>query len=180
MADLDALIEELRNDGREDDATELEKLRGSNLRKQAGEAEKLRQRAEAAEAKVEKLESAPKRDKAFRDFGIDLDNLTKAERKVLESFDGDLDKEAISEFVEEYELPLAEGSNEEPTDEEPAAARVAAAAKRNPSGRGVTTIKPADANAWSTEKLLRFREQHADEYEALKRGETVTGVPAPA
>lgn len=180
MADLDALIEELRTDGREDDAAELEKLRGSSLRKQAGEAEKLRKERDELQAKVESFEAAPKRTKAFQDYGIDLDGLSKAERRVLEAYDGELDREAIAAFVDEFDLPLAEGTEEESGDEEPAAKKVADAAKKNPSTRGVPRITAEDANGWSTEKLLRFQEQHGAEFEALKRGETVTGIPVPA
>lgn len=182
MSRLDDLIEEMRQDGREDDAKELEQLSGSELRKKAGDAEKLRKENEGLKAQVEKIEALPKRDKAFRDYGIDLDNLSKAERRVLESYEGDLEKDSIAEFVEEFEIPLLEETEGEKSEEteKPAAERIARQAQKNASGRGVPVIKANEANEWSTEKLLRFREQHPEEYEALKRGETVTGVPAPA
>jgi hypothetical protein len=35
-------------------------------------------------------------------------------------------------------------------------------------------IEPFDVGGWSMERKLRFRDEHPDEWESLKRGQTVT------
>lgn len=181
MGKLEDLIDELREDGREDDAEELEKLKGSNLRKRVGEAEKAIKERDELKAQVEKLQAAPKRAKAFEDFGVDLENLSKAERKILDSYDGDLDEDAIGKLVEEFDLPLTEeGSAEDKTEETPAAEKVARAARKSGEGSkgGKAEITPDQAAEWSADKFMKFVEDHPEEAEALKRGESVIGLTA--
>jgi hypothetical protein len=178
---LDDLIEEFRTEGREEDAEELEKLRGSTLRKQAEAATKLEKRNAELEARLEAVEKAPKIEKAFKDYGIDFDQLSKLERKAIESYDGELSEEAIASFVEENELSLteSEGKPEDEEDEEPAAAKVAKAARRSAQGTGghkAPVITPEETEEWSTEKLMRFSKAHPEQWELLKQGETVTGI----
>lgn len=183
MAKLDELIEELREQGREDDVEELEKLRGSTLRQKAQRAEQLEKELADERAKREALEKGPKVEKAFKDAGVDFDSLSKLERKAIEGYDGELDEEAIEAFIEENELSVTEASDEAKADEEPAAAKVAKAARRSGESRGgskTPQITPADAADWSMEKRLAFMDEHPNEYEALLRGETLTGVKAPA
>lgn len=176
MARLDDLIEEYRSDGRDEDAGELEKLRGSTLRQKAARADELEKKVVELEAKAKELEYRPARDAAFRDYGIDVEALSKAERKILESYDGELNAEAISNLVEEYELPTS--SEEGDGNEQPAAERVAQAARSSETGRGkkAPTVSPADISAWPMEKKLGFADAHPEAWEALKRGETVTGI----
>ena len=181
MGKLEDLIDELREDGREDDAEELEKLKGSNLRKRAGNAEKLEQEVAQLKAENESLKSAPKRQKAFEDYGVDLENLTKAERKVIEEYDGELTEEAIGDLVEEFELPTTEGnaSEGEKGSETPAAEKVAQAARKSgerSKGGKAPQITPDDAADWSTDKAMLFQQEHPDEWEALKRGESIAGM----
>lgn len=182
MAKLDELIEELRESDREDDAQELEKLKGSTLRTKAAKADELEKERDQLAAKVAELETAPKRTKAFEEYGIDLGNLSKAERALLEKYDGELDSDSIGALVEEFELPVNESStNETDTNEAPAAAKIAQAARRSQdggSGNKAATVTPQDANGWAIDKQLRFAQQHPDEWEQLKRGETVVGVAA--
>lgn len=177
MPDLDDIIESLKEDGRDDDAAELEKLRGSNLRKAAGKTAELETKNAELQAKLTKIEEAPKREKALKDYGVDVDNLSKAERVVLANLDGELNDEKVAELVREYDLPVVEsGSSDEGTDVT-AAERVARQAAKAPAGAKVgTTLKPTDTVDWSHERLTRFSDAHPDEYEALMRGETVTGV----
>lgn len=175
MARLDDLIDELREQGREDDAEELEKLSGSQLRKKAGRAEALEKELAEAKAEVESLKRGPAARKAFEDYGVDTSSLSKAERKVLESYDGELTEEAIGQLVEEYDLPVV-ASDEGDGDAEPAAQRVAQAARSSESGRGKTVpqVKPSDVAEWPMEKKLGFADKNPEAWEALKRGETVT------
>lgn len=187
MAKLDDLIEELREDGREDDAEELEKLRGSSLRKKAGDAERLQKELDSVKAENESLKRGPKVRAAFEKAGVDFASLSKLERKALEAYDGEVDEDAIADFLEENEIDLDRGSEsedegEEPEakDEEPKAAKVAKAARRSGERKDPTRITPEQANEWSAEKRIAFLDEHPDEYEALLRGETVTGVKAPA
>ncbi len=182
MAKLDELIEELREDGREDDAKELESLRGSSLRKKAGEAEKLSKENESLKAKLEGLEKAPKIRDAFEKYGVDLSTLSKLERKAIEAYDGELDEDAIATFVEDNELPVGEEGEkpDEATDDKPAAQRVAQAARQSGEGRGnkAPKITPDDAEKWQADKWMSFKGDHPEEAEALMRGEEVVGVTA--
>ena len=185
MGKLDDLIEELREDGREDDAEELEKLRGSSLRKKAGDAERIAKENESLKAENERLKRGPKVREAFEKAEVDFDLLSKLERKAIESYDGELDEEAIEAFIEENELSVKgesdpEGDEGEAKDEEPAAAKVAKAARRSGERKDPTKITPEDTKAWSNEQRLTFLDEHPDEYERLSMGETVTGVRPPS
>lgn len=183
MATLDELIEELRDQGREEDAGELEKLSGSTLRKKAQDADKFEKQLADAIAKVERLERAPKAEKAFKDAGVDFDQLSKLERKAIESYAGELDEEAIGSFIEENELSVEEGSDEgSDDDEEPAAAKVAKAARRSDDGkRGSKTpkVSPEDISKMPMDERFAFREANPETWDRLMRGETVTGTKVP-
>jgi hypothetical protein len=181
MAKLDELIEELRNDGREEDAGELEKLRGSELRKKAEKAAALEKERDELKQKLEKVEKTPKVRDAFAKAGVDLDSLSKLERKAIESYDGDLDEDAIGDFIEENELPVAsgDGSEQQGGEEEPAAKKVAQAARRSGEGRGGHTapaITPDDAAAWSADRWAAFHDEHPEEAELLLAGKNVVGM----
>jgi hypothetical protein len=178
MANLDEIIESLREDGREDEASELEKLRGSTLRKKAEEAAKIQKERDDAVAELTRLKTGPAREKAFRDYGVDFDALRPAEKRALEQLDGELDEAKVEELVRELDLPLVEegGNAESETEEKSGAQQVAAAARRAPAGGGATTLKPEEVASWAPDKLARLYEKHPDEYEALLRGETVTGI----
>jgi hypothetical protein len=180
MARLDDLIEELRSDGREDDAQELERLSGSQLRQKAQKTDQLEKELEQLKAENAGLKRGPAARKAFEDYGVDLSGLSKAERKVIESYDGELTEDEIGKLVEEYDLPVVASSEENDGEEQPAAQRVAQAARSSESGRGKTvpTVSPADVAGWPMEKKLGFADKNPDAWEALKRGESVTGVSA--
>lgn len=176
MARLDDLIEEYRQDGREEDAAELEQLRGSTLRQKAAQADRLQKEIDSLRSENESLKRGPAAKAAFEDYGIDLESLSKAERRILESYDGELTEQAIGNLVEEYELPTV--SSEEAGDEQPAAAQVAQAARSSETGRGkkAPVVKPEDISGMSMEQKLGFADKHPEAWEALKRGETVTGI----
>ena len=122
MAKLDDLIEELSEQGRDEDVAELEKLRGSSLRKQAGRAQELESRVKELEDELSETKAAPARAAALKEYGVDVDSLSKAEKAVIAGLKGELTREAIAELVEEYDLPVAQGSGET-TDTPPAAQR---------------------------------------------------------
>lgn len=179
MGKLEDIIESLKDEGRDDDAKELEKLAGSQLRTKAAKADELEAENETLKSQLAEVEAAPKREAAFAKYGVDLEALKPAERDALKAYADDLDDEKIAAFVEKYDLPMAEETEPEEGEEKPAAQQVADAARRAPTkGGGKTTIKPEDVAAWGMDKAVKFSEEHSEEWEALKRGETVTGIPA--
>jgi hypothetical protein len=183
MAKLDDLIEEYREQGRDEDAEELEKLRGSTLRTKAQNADKFEKENADLKAENERLKRGPKARAAFEKAGINFENLSKLERKAIEAYDGDLDDEDIESFIEENELSVDDEApdGDEAKDEEPAAAKVAKAARRSGERKGdPTKITPEMANDWSMEQRLTFMDEHPEEYEQLLQGETVTGVKVSA
>lgn len=170
------ILEEVR-DLDSEIAAELEEFKASSLREKARERDEFEKRALAAEAKLEGIEKGAARSKAFEEYGIDFDKLSKLERKALDSYDGELTAEAIGAFVEENELVLVDGREAPEEEEQSDARRIAQAARTAPRSSGrAGVIEPGDTEDWSTEQLMRFREKHPEEFEALKRGETVTGV----
>jgi len=175
MARLDDLIDELRDHGRDDDADELEQLRGSSLRKKAAKADEYEAQVAELKVRLQEMELAPKRESALREYGVVLEDLRPAEREVLSTLKGELTPEAIGELVEKYGLPVGEVQGDL-GEEQPAAAQVARVAQKAPRGRQAPTLAPGDVEEWPTEKLLKFKQQNPEEFEALKRGETVTGV----
>lgn len=182
MADrrkFEEIVTDLRDRGEDDLADELEQGYGkSQLREQAGKAATLEKELADALAKVDTLEKAPVRDKAFRDYGIDFENLRPAEREQLELYDGELDAEKIAEFVERYDLPTIQGSEQVATEPAPAAARIAAAARSAPAGRAgqATQITAEMVGDWSADKWLRFKAEHAEAAEDILQGKVVTGI----
>lgn len=175
--------EEIVADIREDSpelADELDQGYGTTtLREQAGKVPVLEQRVAELETENTGLKRAPERDKAFRDYGVDLENLRPAERRALEAYDGELEAEKLAAFVEELDLPLVSGNGETPPAETPpAAAGVVAAVRAAPAGRqgAGAQITPEMAGTWEPEKWLRFKAEHAEAAETILQGKTVTGI----
>jgi hypothetical protein len=163
----------------EDAADELEREYGKTaLRQQAGRVPELERERDEVKAELDKLKKAPIRDTAFAEYGVDFASLRPAERKALETYDGELDAEHIAEFVQEYDLPLTEKQPPE-SGTQPEAGKIAAAARQATGaarpGQGLQ-ITPADVTGWSGEKWLRFKEQHAAEAEDILQGKTVSGI----
>lgn len=161
-------------------ADELEQGYGKTaLREQAGRVPELERERDELKARVEQLERAPARDKAFRAYGVDIENLRPAERRALEGYDGELDREAIAAFVEELELPLVpEGGEREDNEDQPPAAKVAAAARSAPASRKGQgpVITPEQVAEWPADKWMRFEEAHPEEADMILRGEEVVGI----
>lgn len=184
MADrrkFEEILEDIRREGLEDLADELEQGYGkSALREQAGKVPELERQLAEAQAKLARLERAPQLEQAFRAYGVDWDSLRPLERAAIEAFEGDLTPERIGEFVERHQLPTTPaGSREEEKPEAPpAAAGVVEAARRAPAG-GVgkgPQITPADVSQWSADRWLEFRQKYPEAADQLLRGQTVTGI----
>lgn len=180
-------FEDILNDLRDADVDEelldqLEAYKGSKLRERAEKAGELEAELATIKAENEALKSAPQRAKAFEDYGIDLASLRPAEREALESAEvGEegFTPEWVASLAEKYDLAVDQSAGDE-GDEQPAAAQIAAQARASGQRSDKTTIKPEDARSWAPDQMIRFKEQHSEAWEQLKRGETVVGVPAPA
>jgi hypothetical protein len=179
MAKFDDLVEKVREVD-EVLAEELEEFKGSSLRKKAEERDKFEAELQKARGELDRYVTQPKKEAALRDAGVDLEALRPAERKILEGLKADeYTAEWASKIADEYELPRGEASSELETSQ---AAAVAQAASRAPTGGrtgSTSTVTPEMVGEWSTEKMNRFAEANPEEWDALKRGETVAGVKIP-
>ena len=175
---FEEILEDLKDQVDEDLFEELQGFSGSKLRENAEKVPELERKLAEAEAKVTKLEAGPAKRKAFEEYGIDFENLSKAERRILDEYEGELDSEEIGKLAEEFDLPTVQGADREEGEEAPEAERQAQQALGRNQRTGRLSIKPEDTEDWPHDKLMNFMEKHPDEYEALMRGETVTGVPA--
>jgi hypothetical protein len=178
MGEYEDVLEEIREGtiSGEDAAERLEKFKATSLRKKAEERDEFEKRATEAEAKVEALESVPKRQAAFEKAGIDFEALRPAEKALIEQYDGEITDEAIAELVEANELPLVE---EDPADAEPDtdAERIAGTAKRAGANGGRSPqLTPGDIGDWTADRWVKFADANPDAAEALRQGKTVTGV----
>ena len=173
---FEEILADLEGEAPDDLIQELRQFEGSKLRESAEKVPELERKLAEAEAKVTKLEAAPARQKAFEDYGIDFENLSKAERKILESYDGELDSDAIGELAEEFDLPTVQGAGQGEGEGAPESERQTQQALERGKRPGRLTISPADTEEWPHDKLMRFMEEHPDEYESLMRGDTVTGI----
>lgn len=173
---FEEILADLEGEAPDDLIQELRQFEGSKLRESAEKVPELERQLAEAQARVEKLEAAPARQKAFEDYGIDFENLSKAEREILEKYDGELDSEAIGELAEKYELPTVQGAGEEQGEEPAEAERQTQQALQRGQRPGRLTLRPEDTDDWPHDRFMKFMEEHPDEYEALMRGETVTGI----
>lgn len=138
------------------------------LRKQRNEfQEQARQEKERADKLEEQLRE---RDfsEAVRDLQLN-DRQRKALRREWEQ-DGDGKTETIRSIA--VDLGLAEPEFDEQAAEESAWRRaddIATGARVPGSGR----VTPADVAGWPAAQRQRFRRDHPDQFEALKRGESI-------
>lgn len=178
MGEYEDVLEQLREgtiDG-EEAADRLDKFKGSSLRKKAEEAETAIRERDELKAKVEVFEAAPKRQAAFEKAGIDFEALRPAEKALIEKYDGELTDEAIAELVETNELPLVE-EGEADAEPDTDAERIAGTAKRAGANGGRSPqVTPDMVGEWPADRWVKFAEANPDAAEALRRGETVTGV----
>ena len=154
---------------------EVESLMDSSLaRDEVKEFNKVKAERDEFERKLNSIESKPKRLEAFKKAGVDLDDLRPAELRELEAFEDFEDADKLKALVVELELPTLEVEEEE----EPAAASVAAQAQGNTGRARTSRVTPQDVSGWNHDKMRQFAIDHPQEWEALKRGEEVTGVTA--
>ncbi len=164
----------------EEAATELKRFSTSTLKEQAERVPALERERDEAVAKADRLEKAPLKRKAFEDYGIDFESLRPAEIAAIEAYEGELEPEKVGEFAGKWELPMTE--RQQQTTEPPNAAAIATAARTSPPVRGrqdAGQITPEDTEEWSTQKLMEFKRDHPQEFEALKRGDTVKVLVSP-
>ena len=168
MADrrkFEEIVDDIRK-GRldpEEGADELEQSYGKTaLREQAEKVPELERMLAEANAKAERLEKVPAKDKAFRDYGIDFDHLRPAEARAIEQYDGELEAEKIAEFVEEFDLPLVANGSQQQTETPPPAAGVVRQARQAPGRQQVAglQITPDDARGWSATQVLTWSREH--------------------
>lgn len=180
MAKYEDLIQRLREEGMEDLADDFEEFSATTLRKKAAAYDEVVTERDLLKSQVTTLIDLPKKEQALKDAGVDFDALRPAEKKLIRELkmEGEL-TDWVAKVISENELPVSESFVQE-TDEEPAAERVAKAARSAPTGGSPssTTLSAESVKDWPTDKLLQFRDEHPDEWEALKRGETVKGVVA--
>lgn len=182
MGEYEDLLDEVRDQGLDDLAEKLGKFSASKLRKAAERVPVLEQELATATSRVEELETKPKREKAFRDYGVDFDSLKPAELETISGLkpeEGEPTPEWIAQVVEKYDLPTTQvQGNEQGSEEEPSGARqvVNQATTSNRTGTPPGRITPVDAEKWPVDKTMRFQEKYPDEWEALLRGDEVHGV----
>lgn len=183
MSDYDELIQALRDEGRDQDAEILEKYSATQLRQKAKRADELEADVERLKKENFELVVVPKKEEAFRRAGVDFDSLRPAEQEILKNlqFEGDAPSEQwVADQISKYQLPVAGGGANEQSN----AAGVVSAARSAPTGgargggaQGV--LDGEEVASWTMEKRIKFMNEHPDEYEALLRGEEVTGVAVP-
>jgi hypothetical protein len=179
-ADIHEALAEI---GKEHLAEELtEGYSSTVLQRQAGQVPELEKQVISLQAKITKLERGPLRDKAFVEYGVDMEGLRPAEKRAIETYDGELDREQVAAFVEEFDLPLLNGQPPEgEQQQQPPAQRIAMQATTPPARRGPaqTRVSPDDVRKWnevSPEKWLRFKQAHPEAAELILQGQTVEGL----
>jgi hypothetical protein len=156
---------------------DLSALKEANpLRKKIGELEAENTDLRDAKKELTSLKRAPVVKEALKEAGVDEEqfaSLPPATQKAIADFEFEGDKpseEKLKAFITEWGLPTSEG-------QEPSAKQIvnqAVSSSSNRSAPGV--LKPEDVNDWPVDKLYRFAQEHPDEMERLKRGETVANV----
>lgn len=152
-------------DGADDDTPLIKKLRKEKKQlERENKTLKKDQESHAEERKQNALEAAglaelseKKRNAILRDIEADGEEVTKESAKAA----------AI-------ELGYAEDENDETEDAE---TRIDKATEGAKGGKGAKKITPEDVNDWDDDKRKRFYLNHRDEWEAIKRGESVV-VPS--
>jgi len=179
MGRYEDAIDELRDlDVDEDVIKKFEEFKGSTLRSKAEAAGALEKELADTKAELAALQAGPVRENAFKEYGIDLDALSKLEREALERIEvpeGGFTREQLADLAEQYELPMTAGAPQG-DEEKTGAEQVAQHARSSQTRTTSTVIKPSDTADWPADKLRRLYDNHKPEYEALLRGETVTGL----
>jgi hypothetical protein len=88
---------------------ELDGLRPANLRRQIRAGNAAANELKHQEELNHRLVHGPETRAAFARNGVDMDKLSRLERRALESYAGDLSDEAVAVFAKENELPIVGG-----------------------------------------------------------------------
>lgn len=175
---FEEIVSDLKAEGATSLADELERDYGkSTLRDQAARAATLEKELEVRDKRIEALEKAPLREKAFREALVDFDSLRPLERAAVDSYDGELDPAKVADFIEANQLPTTQAAPPETGNGQPGSAQVAQAARTAPSTRRVGSpnqIGPDDASEMGPEKWMKFMEEHPAEADQILQGKTVT------
>ena len=140
------------------------------LRKKAKERDQFATKVTEIEAERD----AAKRELAMVRAGIDLDSPTG--RLFVKAYDGEASTEAIRSAAAEYGLIQADASSEEEQTQEQALSRLANSTQGSgPVGGGEKWTEQTYAS-WDPATRNRFRTQHRQQFEALKRGEAIAPV----
>lgn len=166
--DFDVLVDELADAGLDESYIDrLKKWSGSPLRKERNEA---LQKVTALEERLAKAE-AKTLESTFSNLGI---TVKPSALRLPDDLDV-LDEDKVREWA--VEQGLAEPPPPDtPEEEAEAHERVVAAGAGAAGTTPASTIKPEDTEEWSMEKRVAFKQQHPEAFEALKRGEPVSGI----
>jgi hypothetical protein len=128
----------------------------------------LRQKAKKYDSLLEENQNL-KRNLAFTGLALPENPMSQLFR---DKYDGDLTPEAVKAAAMKY--GLIEAEQDPLADELQAQQRMADAA--NGAQPRPSQMTPEDVQEWPADRLMRFAKKYPDQWEALKRGEPVTGV----
>jgi hypothetical protein len=188
MGEYEDTVAALRDEGLDELADKFDRFSNQEMRKRIGKTAELERELEQIRRERDTLKAAPKRAEALKAAGVDVSKLRPAERELIESSRLDEGKEYDETWakglVEKYQLPVAEGSGE--GEGTPPAGEIARQATETPGAGSAskTTLKAKDVASWGSQRRMEFREWcdkngKNDVWEALLRGQDVTGVTYP-
>ena len=176
MPTLDEVLEQVREEGLTDELeTQLREGMGTS-KWQRETVDRLKARVAELEPRAKRadeLERAPKARAAFEKAGLNYDELSKIERRSVESFTDFEDEEKVAAFIADNELPTREADADE--EEQPSSGQIADHARAAGRQQGSTkaTIGPKEAAEWPAEKWAKFEADHAELAEKVLSGEEV-------
>src|SRR6266498_1781862 len=178
MGEYEDAVQQLEEEGRDDLVETFKKFTAGNLRQKAARADELSAKLQETEARIQRLEGLPKKERALREAGVDLDSLRPAEKLAIETMvlEGEPGEEWAKKVIEDWQFPVRR--EQDRTAEEQGLGGVVRAATSAPAGgsRSAPVVRPSDLADVPLDRLLRFKEKYPEEWEALSRGYEVTGV----
>lgn len=176
-----ATVDELREKYGDKIADEFaEALQPEWYRKDIAEHAGAKKRADDLQRELDGMKRVPDLRAAFKEAGLDVEARNEDGsykhpafvRNIVEGYEGELEPEKISAFIQENELPAGQAG----TGESQARDIVNHATAAPATGGSRTTLTPEVVSQWSTEKLLDLQKKDPDAFEALKRGESVVAT----
>lgn len=161
MTDVDYDLDDDALDSDGPDDSDLVKRLRKELRRAKRETKDL--------AELREENQTLKRAQALRDAKVE--GLTDRQMKVLaREHEGDITPEAIRQTA--IELGFVSDETDADLAEHEQIDNASAGSRTPPQGQ----ITPDTVKEWSTEKIVRFREQYPDAFEQIKRGNPVSGI----